>query len=180
MRRLTTILGYTGAAMTGAAMLITPFVLFGVFTQGVAATGIRINTAYSGGEPGRTIARGSYNIVVNRPVFPRAPLTRAAPFVQLAWTPASALPAHVTDGVDLDGDGRTDLIASFDVPADPRVPLHVDVTPTSDRVLRMRGVSRDSFSSLIARVGESIVVRVPLAPRRAITPRASAASAAPA
>lgn len=166
MRRLTAILGYTGAGLTVAAMLVTPFVLFGVFTQGVAATGVRVDPVYSGGEPWQTLVRGGYRIVVNRPVFPQALLPQAGPFVQLAWIPAQALPEHVSDEVDIDGDGRTDLIARFDVPRDPRLPLRVDVTPTGDKVLPMRRVSRDSFSSLIARVGDRVVLRVPLAPRR--------------
>jgi hypothetical protein len=165
MARWRTVLGYAGAVLGVVLMLVMPFVLFPLFTNGVAATGIRIDPTYSGGEVARTIERDGYRIVVNRPVHPRAPLTREVPFVQLSWTPVSALPAHVADEVDLDGDGKDDLVARFDVPRDPDVALSVDVTPLGGAVRPLSRVSRDSFSSLIARVGDRIVLRVPLSAR---------------
>jgi len=163
--RLTSVLGYTGAALTALAALAGPFVLYGAFTQGIAAMGLRINPVYSGGPPAREITRPGYRIVVYRPVVPRAPFSFARSFVQLAWTPAGALPRRVEDAVDLDGDGRVDLVARFDVPSDAAAPLFLDVTPAGGRVLPLRHVSRGSFSALIARVGDRIVTRIPLAPR---------------
>ena len=163
MQRLKSVLGYAGAILTSVAMLLMPFVLFPLFTEGVAATGVQVDPVYGGGQAARVIARQGYRIVVNRPVRSRALLARPAPFVQLAWEPASALPARVADEVDLDGDGRADLTARFDVPADTTAALFVDVTPAGRMVRPLRRVSRDSFSSLIARVGDRIVVRVPLA-----------------
>ena len=82
MRRWQAVLGYTGAALTSAAMLLLPFVLFPVFTQGVAATGVRVDPAYSGGDLARSVERDGYRILVNRPVHPQGLLTRTAPFVQ--------------------------------------------------------------------------------------------------
>jgi len=163
VRRLKAVLGYTGAVLTSVAMLVMPFVLFPLFTHGVAATGVQVDPVYGGGRTARIIARDGYRIVVNQPVRSRALLARPAPFVQLAWEPAAALPAHVADAVDLDGDGRADLIARFDVPADTTAALFVDVAPADAALRPLRHVSRDSFSSLIARVGDRIVVRVPLA-----------------
>ena len=163
--RLGSVAGYTGAALTVLMAMAGPFVLYGTFTRGIAATGVRIDPVYSGGAPARTIARPDYRIVVYRPVVPRAPLSIASPFVQLAWEPAAALPRRVDDAVDLDGDGRVDLVARFDVPADAAAPLFLDVTPAGGRVLPLRHVSRGSFSAMIARVGDRIVVRVPLARR---------------
>jgi hypothetical protein len=165
MRRLQAVLGYTGAILTVVAMLVMPFVLFPLFTQGVAATGVQVDAVYSGGGTARVIAKDGYRIIVGRPVRSRALLERPAPFVQLAWTPIGALPARVADDVDLDGDGRADLTARFAVPADTTAALFVDVTPLGGKVLPLHRVSRDSFSSLIARVGDRIVVRVPLAGR---------------
>jgi hypothetical protein len=173
MRRLTATLGYTGAALTVAAMLVTPFVLFDLFTHAVAATGIRVDPAYGGGDSVRAIAKDGYRVVVNRPVLPVAPLARVAPFVQLAWEPAGALPAHVADEVDLDGDGRADLRADFDVPRASGAALHADVTPLGDKVRPLRRVSRDAMSSLIARVGDRIVLRVPLTREEARRVRAA-------
>ncbi len=165
MTRLNAVLGYAGAALTIVAAMLAPFLLFDYFTRGVAATGVSIDPVYSGGAPVREVARPGYRIVVHRPVVPRAPLSRTGAFVQLAWVPADALPPHVEDAVDIDGDGRADLTACFDVPADAAAPLFIDVTPADQRVLPMHRVSRDSFSALIARVGDRIVARVPLAAR---------------
>ncbi len=165
MARLRAALGYTGAVLTVVAMLVMPFVLFPLFQGVVAATGVEVDPVYSGGAAVRTIERGGYRIVVNGPVRSRALLARPAPYVQLAWEPVRALPAQVSDEVDLDGDGRADLTACFEVPADTTAPLVVDVTPAGGKVLPLRRVSTESFSALIARVGDRIVVRVPLATR---------------
>jgi hypothetical protein len=162
MRRLTAILGYAGAALTVAVILVTPFVLINAFTRVVAATGIRVDPVYGGGDSLRTIAKNGYRIVVNRPVLPVAPLAQARPFVQLAWAPVSALAAHVNDEVDLDGDGSADLRASFEVPRDVAAALYADVTPLGDKVRPLRHVSRGEMSALVARVNDRIVLRVPL------------------
>jgi hypothetical protein len=82
--------------------------------------------------------------------------------VQIVWTPASKLPAAISEFLDLDGDGRSDCVVSFQVPRDPKAKLHVTVEPLTALVLPMHQVSDDSFSSLIARVNDTVVVRVPL------------------
>jgi hypothetical protein len=102
MQRLKAVLGYTGAVLTVAAMLVMPFVLFPLFQRGVAATGVEVDPVYTGGGIARTIAKDGYRIIVNQPVRSRALLARPAAFVQLAWAPAGALPARITDEVDLD------------------------------------------------------------------------------
>ena len=127
MQRLKAVLGYAGAVLTVMAMLVMPFVLFPLFQQGVAATGVEVDPVYSGGETARIIERDGYRIIVNQPVRSRALLARPAAFVQLAWAPAGALPARISDEVDLDGDGRADLTACFEVPADTTAALFVDV-----------------------------------------------------
>jgi hypothetical protein len=162
MTRVRPILGYTAAALTILAAVLTPFVLISLFTRGVAATGVRIDPMYTGGRPDHSIAKGNYRVVVHEPALPRAPLQRGAPFVQLVWTPVSALPARVSDEIDLTGDHQPDLRVTFDVPRDRKADLRVDVEPLSLLVQPMRGVGKDSFSALIARVGDTILVRVPL------------------
>ena len=162
MKRLIPILGYTAAALTVIAAVLIPFLLMNVFTRGVAATGVRIDPSFTGGEPVRTVQQAGYQVVIHRPVLRRSPLARVDSFVQLDWKPAAALPARVSEEIDLDGDGRADLRAVFEVPRDPGAGLHVDVTPLTGHVRPMLGVGKESFSSLIARVGDAIVVRVPL------------------
>jgi hypothetical protein len=154
-------LGYTAAALTVLAALLTPFLLMGSFAKGFAALPLHVDEIYSGGPKLRTVPMGSYSIVLHRPVSPHM-LQSGKTFVQLDWTPASALPRHVSDVVDVDGDGQPDLRISFDVPKDAKAPLHVDVEPLNPHYLPMRNVGKEGFSELIARVDNSILVRVPL------------------
>ena len=165
MRRLLPVLGYTAAALTIMVAAATPFVLLGTFTKGVASSGLRIDPVYSGGDVLRTIDRGAYRLTIYRRVGRRAPLSATGPFVQLKWTPASALPPHVSEVVDLDGDGTPDVRAEFDFHTNSKQDLRMDVTALSPLVRSAAGVGRDSFSSMIARVNEAVVVRVPVEPR---------------
>lgn len=162
MKRLRTVLGYSVAVLTIAVAVVGPLFWFGVFTRAAGGTSLRIDPMYTGGEPARTIPRDGYHIVIYKPVPKRAPLSQAAGFVQIVWTPASKLPASISESLDLTGDGRPDCAVSFQVPRDPRVKLHVTLEPLTALVLPMHEVSDDSFSSLIARVNDTVIVRVPL------------------
>jgi hypothetical protein len=148
--------------LTIAVAVIGPLFWFGFFSRAAARTSLRIDPVYSGGEPARTISRDAYQIVIYKPVLKRAPLSATGSFVQIVWKPVSALPAAIAEPLDLDGDGRPDCVVSFQVPRDPQAKLRVDVKPLNALVKPMNGVSKDSFSSLIARVNDTIVVRVPL------------------
>jgi hypothetical protein len=156
MKRWRAILGNTAAVATLAILLTTPF-LYGWFQKGVAALDLRIDPQYTGGEVARVVQRAGYQVIVRKPVPRRTPLQRVDPFVQMTWTPAAKLPAQVSDEIDLDGDGRPDVLVSFDT-----AHLKLDVTPRTAgyRAVRCSGVV--SFSELIARVNDGIVVRVPL------------------
>jgi hypothetical protein len=162
MKRLIAILGYATALLTIAVAVVGPLFWFGVFSRAAAKTSLRIDPVYTGGDPARTIAREGYQIVVYKPVLKRTSLSQAASFVQVVWKPASALPPSISEPLDLDGDGRADCVVSFQVPRDPHTKLCVTVEPLTALVQPMNGVGRDSFSSLIARVNDTIVVRVPL------------------
>jgi hypothetical protein len=162
MKRLTAMLGYTVAVLTIAVAVIGPLFWFGFFGRAAARTSLRIDPVYTGGEPARTFARDAYQIVIYKPVLKRAPLSATGSFVQIAWKPASALPASISEPLDLDGDGRPDCVVSFQVPRDPHAKLLVNVKPLTALVKPLNEVSKDSFSALIARVNDTIVVRVPL------------------
>ena len=84
-------------------------------------------------------------------------MQRIGPFVQVAWTPAASLPARLSDEVDLDGDGTPDVRVAIDSHN-----LVVDVTPLNGRYRPMHSRGVTSFSALIARVKDSLVVRIPL------------------
>jgi hypothetical protein len=162
MKRLSAILGYAVAALTIAVAVVGPLFWFGFFGRAAARTSLRIDPSYTGGEPARTIGRDTYQIVIYKPVLKRTPLSATGSFVQIVWKPVSALPATVSEPLDLDGDGQPDCVVSFQVPRDPQAKLRVAVKPLNNLVQPMNGVGKDSFSSLIARVNDTIVVRVPL------------------
>ena len=155
-------LGYTAAGMTVFAALLVPFLLLGLFTKGFAVLGLHVDEMYSGGPKVRTVQTSAYSIDIHRPVSPHM-LQSEKPFVQLDWKPVSALPGHVSDAVDVDGDGKPDLRVSFDVPKDPKASLHVNVEAINPQYEAMQNVGRARFSKLIVRVDDAILVRVPLA-----------------
>jgi hypothetical protein len=162
VKRLTTILGYTLAVLTIAVALLGPLFWFGFFSRAAAKTSLRIDPTYTGGEPARTISRGSYEIIIDKPVPKRAPLSPTGSFVQIVWKPASALPASVSEALDLDGDGQPDCEVSFQVPRDPKAKLLANVKPLNNLVQPTNTVAKDPFASLIARVNDTIIIRVPL------------------
>ena len=155
-------LGYTLAGITVLVALLTPFLLMGVFTKAFASLGLHVDEMYSGGPKVRTVQAAAYSIDIHRPVFPHM-LQTEKPFVQLDWKPVSALPEHVSDAVDLDGDGQPDIRVSFDVPKDTKTPLRVNVEALNSRYQSMQNVGKVKFSKLIVRVDDAIIVRVPLA-----------------
>jgi hypothetical protein len=162
MKRLISVIGYIAAGLTVAFAALTPFVGFDYLTGLVAGAGFHVDPIYAGGEPERVIDKGSYQIVVHQPVLGKTLLIQREPFVQLTWKPASALPKHISEEIDFDHDNVPDLRAVFEVPPDLGKELLVDVTPLNDLVRPMKQVGKESFSMLIARVGDAIVVRIPI------------------
>lgn len=162
MQKLTAKLGYTAAGLTVIVAVLVPFVLYGLFTKGFSSLGLHVDEMYSGGPKVRTIQAAGYSIDIHRQVSPHL-LQREKPFVQLDWRPVSALPAQVSDLVDIDGDGKPDIRVNFAVPKDPMAPLRVNVEALNPRYEAMKNVGRDKFSSLIVRVDDAVLVRVPVA-----------------
>jgi len=162
MRKLTAKLGYTGAGLTVFAAVLAPFLLYGVFTKGFSSLGLHVDEVYSGGPKVRTVQAASYTIDIHRQVSPHL-FQSEKPFVQLDWKPVSSLPPHVSELVDIEGDGKPDVHVSFDVPKDPKAPLRVNVEPLNPRYEAMQNVGKDKFSALIVRVDDAILVRIPLA-----------------
>ncbi|MGO9087898.1 MAG: hypothetical protein ACLQBK_21990 [Candidatus Sulfotelmatobacter sp.] len=164
MKWPTSKLGYTAAGMTMLAAVLVPFVLMGLFTKGFTKLGLHVDEMYSGGPTLRTIQANGYTVTIHKAVYPHL-LQTEKPFVQLDWKPVNALPQHVSDTVDVDGDGQPDVRVSFDVPKDPKMPLRVDVEALNPRYQAMRNVGKQKFSELIVRVDDAILVRVPLTGR---------------
>jgi hypothetical protein len=159
-KSLSTSLAYSAAWLTIALAFLVPFVVMNFFSHAVARAGLRIDSIYTGGELARTRQRNGYQISINQPVRPRW-LQSGDAFVQLAWSPLKALPTSVSEDVDVDGDGQPDIHVAFAVPADPKASLHADVTSLNSGYRSVQGMSKESFSQLIVRTDDSVVVRVP-------------------
>jgi hypothetical protein len=157
-------LGYTAAGLTVIGAVLVPFLLMGLFTKGIVALGLHVDEMYSGGPKVRTVQNGAYSIDIHRPVYPHM-LQTETPFVQLDWKPAAALPEHVSDLVDVDGDGQPDIRVSFDAPKDPKTPLRVNVESFDRRYQAMANAGKEKYSRLIVRVDDAILVRIPLGKR---------------
>ena len=160
-QRIMSTLAYAGAGLSLVLALLTPFVLMGFFSDAVAHAGLHIDDVYSGGSLVRSVARDGYRIEIYQPVRPRM-LQRTEPFVQIAWEPVSALPAHVDEQLDLDGDGRLDVRVAFSVSSDAQAALRAQVVALNERFQSIGDMRKQSFSELIVRTGDRILVRVPL------------------
>lgn len=154
-------LGYTGAGLTVFAAVLVPFFLYGVFQKGFASLGLHVDEVYSGGPKVRSVQAVGYTIDIHRQVSPHFFQTEK-PFVQLDWRPVSALPSHVSDLVDIDGDGQPDVRVTFDVPKDPKAPVHVNVESLNPRYKAMQIAGKPKYSSLIVRVDDAILMRIPV------------------
>ena len=161
MKISTSKLGYTGAGTTVLLAVLAPFLLYGLFTRGIVHLGLHVDEMYSGGPKVRTIQGTGYTIDIHQVVSPHM-LQREKSFVQLDWKPASALPAHVSEIVDIDGDGQPDVHVNFDVPKDPQAPLRADVDSLQARYESLHAVGKQKFSALIVRVDDAVLVRIPL------------------
>ena len=161
MAKLKSKLGYTGAGLTVLVAVLVPFLLFPLFSKGFARMGLHVDEVYSGGPKIRTMQLSGYTIDIHRQVTPHMFQTEK-PFVQLDWGPATALPPHISDAVDIDGDGKPDVQVSFDVPKDSRTPLLVNVDSLNPHYESMHNVGKRKFSALIVRVDDAILVRIPV------------------
>jgi len=162
--RVRTVVAYSGAAITLMVAACVPFVLMGLFTHLVAGAGLRIDPAYSGGTVARVLPRSGYRIIVDRPVYPRA-LQRIDPFVQIAFTPASALPRQVDEWLNLGGGDQPEVRVTFTVPADPHARPTGSVTALNAKYKSFAMPGSSSFSQMIVQSGGAVVIRVPLAKR---------------
>lgn len=159
------VFGYTGAALTLLVALLAPFVLMGGIAHAVAHVGLRIKPLYTGGQAVRTVGRAGYTMTVYAPVRPRW-LERGQPFVQVVFAPVQALPAQVSEAIDLDGDNRPDVQVRFAVPRDEKAPLHGVVEALNGKYRSVADIGNRNVTELLARTGDRILLRVPLAAER--------------
>jgi len=159
--RLLSILGYTAAVATLLVALLVPLKLMGGIAAVVAHAGFRIDPMYSGGTALRTLQSAGYKLTIYAPVYPHR-LQRGKPFQQVVFEPVQALPAQVTEAIDMNGDGQPDVRVTFRIPSDANAPLHGSVVALNSICQSVPDISNNSFSELLARTGDRIVLRIPL------------------
>lgn len=159
--RISAVLAYIGAGLILVVAASVPFVLSGALSNAVARIGLHIDATYTGGAVARTIAHDGYRVVVYKPVQPHK-LQGIDPFVQIAIQPASALPARFTEDVDLEGRGQPDVRISVKVPTDPHQSPSGTIVALNDRYRSFSMPGTNSFSQLLMRTGDTILIRVPL------------------
>jgi hypothetical protein len=107
--KLKSILGYTIAALMVPVVMVT-LLAMGPLAQGlVDATGVVISPIYTGGEVVRTVTHGSYETHIHRPVFDGLLAERRTGFVQIVWSPLTALPETLVEDIDYNNDGKPDF-----------------------------------------------------------------------
>ena len=148
MSKIKAILGYAWAGLLIPVTLVTFIGMPGLAEALVSATGVRISPWYDGGAVVRTVEHGTYAGHIHEPVFQALIGERPHGFVQIAWAPAEALPAQLSEDVDYNGDGHADFRLHLDVANDT-----ADVTSLGAPVLGIEGPYR---------VHERVVVRVRL------------------
>lgn len=137
MSKITTIIGYTLAALAVPLVLVT--FIGGQFWAEtlVSVTGITVSPWVTGGEVARQVNHGAYQTSIHRPVFDWLIGQRPDGFVQVDWAPLGALPVQIVEDVDFDGDGQRD----FHIVVDTQT-LKGALTPYSPRVVGLEGVYR--------------------------------------
>jgi len=159
--RVLAVLAYAGVGLTLAIAILVPFYLMGALTGVMAHAGLRVDDKFTGGTVAQSFVHEGYTIRVHEAVWPRM-LERTEPFVQIVFEPVSALPAQVNEAIDLDGDGEPDVRVEFTVPASAAAKMHGNVIALNEGYESLRNAGNESFSRMMVRVGDRIVVRVPV------------------
>jgi hypothetical protein len=110
MAKLKPVLGYMLAVFSClVAMAIGPAI--GLLSEPlIKVTGLTLSPNTTGGEVKQTIAHGVYQTQVHRMVFDDTLIgERPEGFIQVNWTPLGALPAHIDEEIDANGDGQADF-----------------------------------------------------------------------
>jgi hypothetical protein len=137
MAKLKAILGYTVAALMIPLALATLMGLNDWMRLLVSTTGLTVSPWFTGGEVIQTVDHGDYQTRIHRPVFDALIGERSEGFVQVDWTPPTAVPARIDEQVDFDGDGQVDFHIELDTQT-----RQANLTPLTSQVLGLEGVYR--------------------------------------
>jgi len=165
MRRLASVSGYIRASLVLATMSLTPFVLMPRFIGLVGRLGIRVHPKFTGGPVVRTMERGAYQVAFSAPAGGIGPLEQQQLFIQVSWSPLSALPDRMAEPLDLDGDGRQDAEIILVLPKNRTAPLVAQVNILDSSKITPAPMKRSDLSdlsSLLVRLEDRVLARFPV------------------
>lgn len=138
MNKLKAFLGYTIAVLTFPLIVVTIMgSASGLGEPFIELTGLETSANFTGGEIVQTIDHSAYRTQVHRLVFDALFWERREGFIQVAWTPLAALPAHIEEEIDADGDGQADFRVEVDTARQEST-----LTPFASWVLDLEGTYR--------------------------------------
>jgi len=114
MSKLTAITGYTLAVLAIPVVLATFIGMQFWAGKLVSATGLKVSPWYTGGEVLKKIDHGAYQTLIHRAVFDGLVCERSKGFVQVDWTPLTALPETIEEDIDYNDDGQADFHIELD------------------------------------------------------------------
>ena len=137
MAKLTSILGYAMAVLSGLVMVATVPAMQALGVPLITGTGLRLAAKYDGGEVVRTLDHGAYRTQVHRMVFDALIGETREGFIQVGWVPRDGLPPRIHEEIDADGDGKADFRVEVDTVNKKSV-----LTPHAPWVLELEGTYR--------------------------------------
>lgn len=141
MTKFKSFLGYSVAVLCIPIMIAAvlgpriPVVGPSVILGFLSATGLKHSANWTGGEVVRTIEHGAYQTDVHRAVFDALIREHREGFIQVAWRPVVALPAHIEEEIDVDGDGQADFQVALE-----KETKQATLTPYAPNVLELEGI----------------------------------------
>jgi hypothetical protein len=109
LSKLKSFSGYIIAALMVPAVMVTMMGMYPLAKVLVDMTGVVISPIYTGGEVARKVAHGPYDTLIHRPVFDALIGETRTGFVQVVWTPSTALPETIIEDIDYNNDGKADF-----------------------------------------------------------------------
>ena len=139
MEKLKAFFGHTVAVLTFPIIIVMIFGAFGgpLGELFIEVTGLETSANWTGGEVVQTIDHGAYQTQVHRMVFDALIGERKEGFIQVGWVPPDALPAHIDEEVDADGNGQADFRVEVDTQNKQST-----LTPYASWVLELEGTYR--------------------------------------
>lgn len=109
MTQIKAILGYTLAALA-IPMVLAAFIGQNFFMNSlVSVTGVKVSPWQNGGAVLTCIDHGAYKTSIHQQVFDGLLGPKKEGIIQIDWTPAAGMPENISEDIDYDGDGQTDL-----------------------------------------------------------------------